>query len=248
MVKAERVTLALMGEEKMYKRWIVATFMLFLAAQFVRADRQAQEERLREAAKTMEEILKIPDGIPSELLDKAECVVILPSVKKVAIGFGGSYGRGAMTCRSGNDFSGPWGAPTMMALEGGSVGFQLGATATDFVFLIMNPDGAEGILRSKVKLGADASAAAGPKGRTSEAATDATMSAEILSYSRSKGLFAGVSLKGSTLRPDREGNEDLYAKKIAARAIVLEGAVPVPAAARGLVTALNRASPKNKSN
>ncbi len=232
----------------MKARLILTICCLFLSAPFVKAGKKDQEKRLQKAAQTMQEILKIPDGIPSDLLDKAECVVVMPSVKKFALGIGGSYGRGAMTCRSGNDFSGPWAAPTMMGLEGGSVGLQLGGTATDFVFLIMNTKGARGILTSKVKLGADASAAAGPKGRTSEAATDATLSAEILSYSRARGLFAGISLKGSTLRPDGKGNRQLYGKKIRPREIVLDGAVPVPNAARALVDGLNKASPKNTSN
>jgi len=205
-------------------------------------------ERLENAATVLDEILNIPDNIPQELLDKAECVVVIPSVKKFAIGFGGSYGRGAMVCRSGDKFAGPWGAPTMMALEGGSFGLQLGGQATDFVLLVMNPKGADSLLSSKVKLGAGMSAAAGPKGRSADAATDAWMRAEILSYSRAKGLFAGVSLEGSTLRPDNDANKDLYGRKMAAKDIVRHGGVSTPRAAAALVSRLQKASPRNHSS
>jgi lipid-binding SYLF domain-containing protein len=191
----------------------------------------------------MQEILNVPDDIPQSLLNKADCVIVLPSVVKFAIGIGGNYGRGVMTCR-GRDFKGRWGAPTMMAVEGGSFGFQLGGQATDFVLLVMNDRGANGILTGKVKLGADAAAAAGPKGRDAAAATDVTMRAEILSYSRSRGLFAGVSLEGSTLRPDGGANKSLYHKEVPAKDIVLRGAVPVPPSARLLLTTLQKASPK----
>jgi SH3 domain-containing YSC84-like protein 1 len=207
-----------------------------------------ETDRLENAGTVLEEILNIPDDIPPDLLDKAECVVIFPSVIKFAIGIGGSYGRGAMVCRSGEHFTGPWGSPSMAALEGGSVGLQLGGQATDFVLLIMNPRGAKAILSSKVKLGADMAAAAGPKGRDASANTDATMRAEILSYSRSRGLFAGISLEGSTLRPDNNANEKLYGKKVAATEIVRKGAVPVPSSAQKLVALLNKKSPKNLSD
>ena len=223
---------------------VVAVFIVSSAW----ADKKGQEKRLQDSATVLGEILKVPDGVPRELLNKAECVVVLPSVKKFAIGIGGSYGRGAMACRSGDEFDGPWGSPSMMRLEGGSIGLQLGGSATDFVMLVMNRRGANGILSSKVKLGADATAAAGPKGRTTEVATDATMSAEILSYSRSKGLIAGISLKGSTLRPDHKGNKDLYGKKVTAREIALEGAVAVPDAGQALIGLLQKQSPKNLSN
>jgi lipid-binding SYLF domain-containing protein len=196
----------------------------------------------------LEEIMNVPDDIPANLIDKAECVVVLPSVVKFAFVFGGSYGRGAMTCRSGEHFTGPWGAPTMMALEGGSFGFQLGGQATDFVILVMNPRGATAILKNKVKLGADASAAAGPKGRYAEASTDVTLRAEMLTYSRSRGLFAGVSLEGSTLRPDNGANEEVYGKKITATDIVLTGAVPTPASAQKLIATLTKFSPRNDSD
>jgi lipid-binding SYLF domain-containing protein len=207
-----------------------------------------ETERLDNVGTVMEEILNIPDNIPQDLLDKAECVVVFPSVLKFAIGFGGSYGRGVMTCRSGEHFTGPWGAPTMMALEGGSFGLQLGGTATDFVLLIMNPRGAKAILSSKVKLGGEMAAAAGPKGRDAAANTDVTLRAEILSYSRARGLFAGVSLEGSTLRPDNGANEKVYGKKVTGTQIVREGAVPVPTAGQKLISLLNKHSPKNLSD
>jgi len=204
--------------------------------------------RLENCGMVIKEVMDIPDDIPQDLIDKAECVIVYPSVLKAAFGIGGSYGRGAMTCRSGEHFTGPWSAPTMMALEGASIGFQLGGEATDFVLLVMNPRGARAILSSKVKLGGDASAAAGPKGRTANASTDATMRAEVLSYSRARGLFAGVSLEGSTVRPDNDANERVYGKKVDAKDIVFKGAVPVPPPAQKLVGYLNHKSPKNLSD
>ena len=207
-----------------------------------------EEERVKDAGQVLKEILNIPDDIPQDLLDKAECLVILPSVKKGAFGIGGSYGRGVMVCRSGPHYKGKWGAPALYALEGVSIGFQLGGQATDFVLLVMNPKGAKSLLSSKVKLGADASAAAGPKGRTAEGATDIVMSAEILSYSRNKGLFAGVSLEGSTLRSDGSANEKLYGKKLSAKEIIRDGKVGVPAAAQELIGLLDKHSPVNKSD
>ena len=193
------------------------------------------------------DFLNIPDDIPQDLLDKAPCVVVLPSVKKGAFGVGGSYGRGVMICRGGLHYTGHWGAPALYALEGISIGFQLGGQATDFVLLVMNSKGAESLLSSKVKLGADASAAAGPVGRTAEAATDVVMSAEILSYSRAKGLFAGVSLEGSTLRSDGSANEKLYGQKLSAKDIIRGGKVKAPPAASELIALLNKKSPRNKS-
>jgi len=225
----------------------VFTLSLVLTTSIVSADIKDQEKRLDNCSRVLKEILNIPDGIPQGLLDKAECLIAFPSVKKFAFGFGASYGKGAMVCRSGEDFKGPWGPPAMYRLEGASIGFQLGGSATDFVLLVMNDKGADSLLRSKVKLGADAIAAAGPKGRASEAATDAYMGAEILSYSRSKGLFAGVSLKGSTLRQDSGANEDLYGRKISAREIVLEQKVSVPSAGKSLVDLLQEKSPENLS-
>ncbi len=213
-----------------------------------RADNDKETDRMENAGTVMEEILNIPDNIPQDLLDKAECVVVFPSVLKLAIGLGGSYGRGVMTCRSGEHFTGPWGAPSMMALEGGSIGFQLGGQATDFVLLIMNPRGAKALLSSKVKLGADMAAAAGPKGRDAAADTDVTMRAEILTYSRSRGLFAGVSLEGSTLRPDNRANKKLYGREVSATDIIRKGAVAVPPSGQKLVALLNKKSPKNHSD
>jgi lipid-binding SYLF domain-containing protein len=206
-----------------------------------------ETDRLENAGKVMQEILNAPDSIPQDVLDKADCVVILPSVLKFAIGIGGSYGRGVMTCRGGKDFKGQWGAPTMMALEGGSAGLQLGGNATDFVLLLMSPRSAQNILKSKVKLGGDASAAAGPVGRTASAETDATLRAEILSYSRARGLFAGISLTGSTLRADNSANKSLYGKEVSASDIVFNKVVPVPDSAKNLLATLQKASPVNKS-
>src|SRR6516164_8200185 len=180
------------------KKCMTIGFLLGLALPVYGEEKE--QDRVENAGKVMQEILNAPDSIPQSVLDKADCVVVLPSVLKAAFIVGGSYGRGVMTCRGGKDFQGKWGAPTMMALEGGSAGLQLGGEATDFVLLLMNSGAADGILTSKVKLGADASAAAGPVGRSASAETDATMRAEILSYSRARGAFAGVSLEGSTLR------------------------------------------------
>src|ERR1700688_3024203 len=211
-------------------------------------DKEKDEDRLKNASTVLTEILNIPDDIPQDLLDKADCVVVFPSVLKAAFVVGGSYGRGAMTCRTGEYFNGPWGAPSMMALEGGSVGFQIGGQATDFVLLVMNDRGANGILSSKVKLGGDASVAAGPVGRDASAETDVSMRAEILSYSRARGLFAGISLAGSTIRPDNKANERLYKKAMAPQDVVFKGAVPVPASAQKFISYLNKKSPKNLSS
>jgi len=220
---------------------------LFAPTAFAAND-EKEEDRVKDAGEVMKEILNIPDNIPQDLLDDAECVVVLPSVKKGAFGVGVSYGRGVMVCRSGEHYTGPWGAPALYALEGASIGFQLGGQATDFVLLVMNPKGARSLLSSKVKLGADASAAAGPKGRTAEGATDVVMDAEILSYSRNKGLFAGISLEGSTLRSDGSANEKLYGRKLSAKEIIVEHKVAVPASAKELVSLLNAKSPINKSD
>jgi SH3 domain-containing YSC84-like protein 1 len=230
------------------KKLIACLTVVLMSTMTSFADEERIQDRVKDAGDVMKEILNIPDDIPQDLLDKAECVVILPSVKKGAFGIGGSYGRGVMICRSGEHYKGKWGAPAMYALEGASIGFQLGVQATDFVLLVMNPKGAESLLYSKVKLGADASAAAGPKGRTAEGATDIVMSAEILSYSRNKGLFAGVSLEGSTLRSDGSANEKLYGKKLTAKEIIREGKVSIPPSASELVTLLDTKSPVNKSD
>jgi lipid-binding SYLF domain-containing protein len=218
---------------------VVSVLVLLAGTMMWATDKEKNEDRLTNSGTVLREILEVPDSVPQELLGKADCVVVFPSVVKAAFIVGGSYGRGAMTCRTGKDFEGPWGAPSMMALEGGSLGFQLGAQATDFVLLVMNDRGAKAILGSKVKLGADASAAAGPVGRNASAETDATMRAEILSYSRARGLFAGVSLTGSTIRPDNAANEKLYGQKISASDVVLSGKTEVPLSARDLISTLN---------
>jgi lipid-binding SYLF domain-containing protein len=229
----------------MKKIWLGLPLLSLLALPTVAQDKE--EDRVENAGKVMKEILDAPDSIPQSVLDKADCVAILPSVLKFAIGIGGSYGRGVMTCRSGSTFHGPWGPPTMMALEGGSAGLQLGGNATDFVLLMMSDRSASSMLSSKVKLGGDATAAAGPVGRTSSAETDVAMRAEILSYSRARGLFAGISLEGSTLRPDNSANKKLYGKEVSAKDIVFKHEVPVPPSAKALLATLQKASPKNKS-
>jgi lipid-binding SYLF domain-containing protein len=210
------------------------------------SDQTKDDDRLRNCGTVLKEILDVPDDIPQDLLDKADCVVVFPSVLKAAFIVGASYGRGAMSCRRGENFRGPWSAPTMMALEGGSVGFQIGGEATDFVLLVMNERGATGILASKVKLGGDASVAAGPVGRDASAESDATLRAEILSYSRARGLFAGVSLEGSTVRPDNGDNQRVYGRKIPAKDIVLSGKVSVPPAARRMISTLDTRTPKHR--
>jgi len=230
------------------KKFIVCCLAVLISSALAFAGDEREEERVKDAGNVLKEILNIPDDIPQELLDKAECVIILPSVKKGAFGIGGSYGRGVMVCRSGAHYKGKWGAPALYALEGVSIGFQLGGQATDFVLLVMNPKGARSLLSSKVKLGADASAAAGPKGRTAEGATDVVMSAEILSYSRNKGLFAGISLEGSTLRSDGSANEKLYGRKLTAKDIIRDGKVGIPGCAHELVSLLDTKTPVNKSD
>jgi SH3 domain-containing YSC84-like protein 1 len=221
---------------------------IILAFPAFAAEQTREQKRLEASGQVFKEIMDIPDGIPKDLLNKAECVIVIPSVLKFAIGVGGDFGRGAITCRTGQHFTGHWSAPALFALEGANVGLQLGGEATDFVLLVMNPKGANSILSSKVKLGADASAAAGPKGRTAAADTDIVMRAEVLSYSRSRGLFAGISLEGSTLRSDGSANKKLYGRELTAKQIVREGKVGVPASGRELVSLLNKLSPKNQSD
>ncbi|HTF22827.1 MAG TPA: lipid-binding SYLF domain-containing protein [Candidatus Limnocylindria bacterium] len=237
---------------KSKKRWtVVMIAMLALAPlSFAKeADKaKAEQDRLRNADTVLKEILKVPDNIPQELLDKARCVIVMPSVLKAAFVVGGSYGRGTMVCRTGNDFSGPWGAPAMYALEGGSIGLQVGGEAIDFVLLVMNDRGADSLLHSKVKLGADASVAAGPVGRTAAADTDAYMRSEILSYSRARGVFAGISLEGSTLRPDNDANRNLYGHSVTASQIIKESEVQAPAVAKDLIAQLQKTSPKLKAS
>src|SRR6202158_409657 len=236
---------------KSIKRWTIVMIgvLAFAPSSFARESHKAKEEdRLRDAAAVMTEILNVPDNIPKNLLDKARCVVVMPSVLKAAFVVGGSYGRGTMVCRTGKNFSGPWGAPAMYALEGGSIGFQIGGEATDFVFLVMNNRGVDSLLHSKVKLGADASIAAGPVGRAAAADTDAYLRSEILSYSRARGVFAGVSLEGSTLRPDNGGSRDLYGHSVTATQIIKESEVQPPAAAHDLIAELQKACPRLRSS
>src|SRR6202790_5145679 len=225
------------------KRFMVTAACLTLVAGAVYAGKvNKEQERLENCGVVMQEVLNIPDNIPHELLEKAECVIVFPSVKKLAFGLCAQYGRGAMVCRTGEKFRGPWGAPAMYALEGGSVGFQIGGEATDLILLVMNDRGMESILSSKVKLGADASVAAGPKGRDASADTDAWMRAEILSYSRSRGLFAGISLEGSTLRPDDDASERVYGHAIKAKDIVRGAKTHVPTTGRHLIRVLEKSA------
>jgi SH3 domain-containing YSC84-like protein 1 len=229
-------------------RYLIGAVCLTLAAGVVCAQKLNKEQRrLEESGVVMQEVLNIPDNIPHELLEKAECVIVFPSLMKLAFGVGAEYGRGAMVCRTGEKFRGPWGAPAMYALEGGSFGFQIGGEATDLILLVMNDRGMESILSSKVKLGADASVAGGPKGRDASADTDAWMRAEILSYSRSRGLFAGVSLAGTTLRPDDEASEQVYGHAIKAKEIVRSDKMGVPETGRHLVNVLQKSAPRNES-
>ncbi|MGH9741756.1 MAG: lipid-binding SYLF domain-containing protein [Candidatus Acidiferrum sp.] len=227
---------------------LIAGALLLAPLSFARRangdDAKDDTNRLQNAGTVMQEVLDIPDDIPQNLLDKARCVVVIPSVLKAAFVVGGSYGRGVMVCRTGRHFHGPWGAPAMYALEGASVGFQIGAEATDYVILVMDDRGADSLLHSKVKLGGDASIAAGPKGRTAAADTDAFMRTEMLSYSRARGVFAGISLQGSTLRPDNDANHRLYGRDATASTILTESKFQAPEAGEKLVRRLQRASPK----
>jgi SH3 domain-containing YSC84-like protein 1 len=230
------------------KRFMVTAVCFTLVAGAAYAQKLNKEQkRLEESGVVLREVLNVPENIPHELLEKAECVIVIPSLKKLSFGIGADYGRGAMVCRTGEKFRGPWGAPAMYALEGGSIGFQIGGEETDLILLVMNDRGMESILSSKVKLGADASIAGGPKGRDASANTDAWMRAEILSYSRSRGLFAGVSLEGSTIRPDDEASEQVYGHAIKAKEIVRGEKISVPATGRNLVDALQKSAPHNES-
>ena len=223
---------------------VLAGVLALLVPTSLMGDARAEHDRLQNAGKVMKEVLHIPDDIPSDLLSKARCVVVMPSVLKAAFIVGASYGRGAMVCRTGRNYTGPWGAPAMYALEGGNFGLQAGGEATDYVFLVINDRGADSLLHSKVKLGADVSVAGGPKGRTASADTDAFMRSEILTYSRARGVFAGVAVDGSTLRPDNGANRDLYGRKITARQIIRESSVREPESGRTLTATLQKASPK----
>ena len=230
------------------KKTAVLIAALLLACPVFSKEESREQKRLEACGQVFKEIMDIPDGIPRDLLNKAECVIVIPSTLKFAFGVGGDFGRGAITCRTGAHFTGHWSAPALFALEGANVGLQIGGQATDFVLLVMNPKGANSILGSKVKLGADASAAAGPKGRTAAADTDIVMRAEVLSYSRSRGLFAGISLEGSTLRSDGSANKKLYGRELSAKEIVRQGKVGVPASGRELISILDKQSPKNQSD
>src|SRR4051812_45685198 len=227
-------------------RYLTLATCVVLASSALHAEGKEQG-RLEQVGIVMQEVLDVPDNIPQELLEKAECVIVIPSMTKVALGIGGSYGRGAMSCRTGTAFNGPWGAPAMYALDGGSVGFQLGAESTDVVLLVMNTRGVDALLSSKVTLGGNISVAAGPKGRNLDASTDVTMRAEILSYSRARGLFAGVSLEGTSLRPDNDANKDVYGRKLTARSIVTGAVIAAPESGRHLIAVLEKGAPRNQS-
>jgi lipid-binding SYLF domain-containing protein len=218
-----------------------------VGAQNKEKDQNKEQDRLANCGVVMNEVLNVPDNVPQEVLEKAQCVIVIPSMTKIAMGIGGSYGRGAMICRSGKAFNGPWGSPAMYAIEGGSFGLQLGAESTDVVLMVMNSRGVDALLNSKIKLGGEASAAAGPKGRHVEASTDASMRAEILSYSRSRGLFGGISLEGSSLRPDDDATEQVYGSRMSARRIITGTAVKVPASGRALVDVLQLRAPYKES-
>jgi SH3 domain-containing YSC84-like protein 1 len=231
----------------MIRKSLVFVGIGLVAATALYAAGNKEQNRLENAGVVMQEIMNTPENIPQSILDKAECVIVFPSVLKGAFVVGASYGRGAMVCRTGEEFRGAWGSPAMYALEGGSVGFQIGGQATDLVLLVMNPRGVNSILDSQVKLGADASVAAGPVGRDASADTDAYMRAEVLSYSRSRGLFAGISLEGASLRPDNDATHDVYGRRLTAREIIMGGKIGIPAYGRHLVAVLEKSSPRNDS-
>ena len=223
---------------------ILAVALLFTAFPTLAQDKA--DDRLKNSYKVLKEILEMPDkGIPRDLLNKSVCVIVYPSVLKAAFIVGGSYGRGVITCRIGEGHNGPWSPPAMFALEGGSFGLQIGGQATDFVLLVMNDSGANSVLSSKVKLGADASVAAGPVGRDASAETDIVLRAEMLSYSRARGVFAGVSLEGSTMRSDEGANKALYGKELSAKQIVQGGLVKAPAAGLPLIHLLDKVCPRH---
>jgi lipid-binding SYLF domain-containing protein len=231
----------------MFRKSVILPLLLALSLPLALSAQKTEDRRLRESYTVLKEILSTPENIPSDLLHKSYCVVVFPSVKKAAFVVGGSYGRGVITCRTGDNYNGPWSAPSMFALEGLSFGFQIGGQATDFVLLVMNERGAKSVMSSKVKLGADASIAAGPVGRAAEASTDVVLKAQILSYSRSRGIFAGVSLAGSTLRSDGDANKAVYGKQLSAGDIVHNHKVGIPAAARPLISQLNKVSPRHRT-
>lgn len=209
---------------------------------------EKEQDRVKDAGYVMKEQLNARPGIPTGVLNKAECVIVLPSMRKAGFILAGSYGRGIMTCRTGEEFSGPWSAPTMMQSSGGSFGFQAGGQSTDMVVLVMNERGGRALMKGKAKLGADASVAAGPFGRNAEASTNAAMNAEMLSYARAQGIFLGASLSGASLGPDSGANEKLYGKKVTARQIIEQGAVQSPASAKVLLQVLTEKSPQKASS
>ncbi len=223
--------------------YILCLLLISGLAAFAAESKSEVAQRLENAAAVLHEIMATPDkGIPEDLLDKANCVVIVPGLKKGAFIVGAQYGKGFVTCRK----AGAWSAPAAVKIEGGSVGLQIGGQETDAILLVMNENGAKRLLSDKFTLGAEGSVAAGPVGRTSTAQTDAKMSAEILSYSRSRGAFAGLALTGATLRPDEDSNAALYGKKLTSQEIV-DGQVKAPSAASKLLAELTRYSPREKS-
>jgi len=226
---------------------MIAILCVLIPSRSIAEDNEHEQERVKESGNVMKELLNSASGVPISVLNKAECVIVLPSVKKAGFLVAGQYGRGVMTCRSGENFDGPWSAPTMMQSSGGSFGLQAGGQATDFVILVMNDKGARALLKGKAKLGADASVAAGPVGRDAEASTNASMSAEMLSYSRAQGVFGGVSLSGTSLGPDGGANEKIYGKKVSATEVIEDKAGPAPDSAKTLLAELTDKSPKNVS-
>jgi lipid-binding SYLF domain-containing protein len=227
----------------MTKRLVMLAICLALASPLI--GQKKEEERLSNAATAMQAILGENNGLPKSILDQAECVLIFPSVKKVAIGIGASYGRGALVCRTGEKMNGEWGAAAMYKLDQGSIGVQLGSTATDFVLVVMNQKGADQILNGKTKLGGNAAAAAGPTGAQATGYNADAMTTDVLTYSRSKGLFAGVSLEGASMDTDDDANKALYGKHISAKEIISGGQAVIPAA-KPLVDVLDKTSPARR--
>jgi lipid-binding SYLF domain-containing protein len=227
----------------MKSKFVVLAVALTVA--FPLFGQKKEDERLTNSAAVLREILGQNEGLPKSIVDKADCVLIFPSVKKIAIGIGGSYGRGVLVCRKGSTMNGEGGAPVMYSLDQGSLGVQLGSTVTDFVLVVMNKKGAEQILNGKTKLGSNAAAAAGPTGAQATSYNAAAMNVDVLTYSRSKGLFAGVSLEGASMDVDKDANKALYGKDVSAHDILAGSEPPVPAA-KSLVNLLNKISPARK--
>ena len=220
----------------------IVTLVLMFSAWADTGDKE--RDRISASAGVVKDIFNAPDkGIPFGVLDGTKCIIVIPDLKKAAFVLGGDYGRGVMTCRTGENFKGPWSAPIMMASGGADIGFQIGVEGTDVVILVLNDEGARSLMRSKVKLGAEFSVAAGPVGRTGEASTNESMKAEMLSYSRSRGLFAGVSVSGMTLRVDGDANRNLYGRDVRAQQI-LKGSVTMPDEAKPLIAAIKQATEK----